>query len=180
MNEITLRGRLRSATRPLHNELDALIEPLTTPEAYRRYVRGIAGFRLSGEEALRSACWPEALNDWRPTFLKPELLADLADLELEAAPVGDVLVLDCPEKTVGLAYVLEGSALGARVLIQQAQALGFDQNFGARHLVRQVSRPTHWSGFVERLEKMDYLAPDKVMSAACTAFVLARDAMIQG
>ena len=71
----------------------------------------------------------------------------MADLGLvPRAPVS----LNIPEDAsalLGLAYVLEGSALGARLLYPEALALGLDGSRGARHLASQIADRTAWPSF---------------------------------
>ena len=64
---------------------------------------------------------------------------DACDLDLD----GDALY--------GVLYVLEGSALGSRVLFERAQALGLSATHGARHLA-QASAIDSWRNFLTHLE----------------------------
>lgn len=49
---------------------------------------------------------------------------------------------------LGVHYVLEGSALGARVLCKQVEALGLHREHGARHLWAQAEAPGNWRAFL--------------------------------
>ena len=49
---------------------------------------------------------------------------------------------------VGVLYVLEGSSLGARVLVKAAAEMGLSAEFGARHLFRQAGDRDAWRSFV--------------------------------
>ena len=67
---------------------------------------------------------------------------------------------------LGLAYVLEGSALGARLLDRQARALGLDAGFGARHLAAQTADLAAWHTFLGALEAADPFDLDAASIAA--------------
>lgn len=153
----TRRFVLRAETAVAHAELDAKVGPLDTGAAYRRYLRGIHAFREAAEGVLAGAAW-------QPLPLARVIADDMADLGIVArAPV--VLDVSGPSEELGLAYVLEGSALGARLLWRQAQDLGFDDRAGARHLAQQAGDRARWPAFCAVLDA----APDYDGAAAARA-----------
>ena len=52
---------------------------------------------------------------------------------------------------LGALYVLEGSALGARLIMKSAQALGLGATFGARHLAAQAGDALAWRSYLDLL-----------------------------
>jgi heme oxygenase len=72
--------------------------------------------------------------------------------------------------------VLEGASLGARVLIQRAEALGLGASFGARHLALQCNRLNDWRAFLDILEAADGFDIERATSASLAAFAIAADA----
>ena len=68
--------------------------------------------------------------------------------------------------------MLEGSALGARILVKRAASLGFSDAFGARHLCAQTADPTAWSRFVELLDRwvMTSTEEDECIAGAKAVF----------
>jgi heme oxygenase len=78
-------------------------------------------------------------------------------------PEGDAFAL-------GVAYVLEGSALGARLLARRAAALGFDADHGARHLARQTSDMDRWKRFLGELDAIPAEDREQVIAGAASAF----------
>ena len=161
------RFALRELTRDDHETLDALVGEFTDRQAYQRYVEGMAAFRGGVERRLADVDYPETFGDWRPGLISPELSQDLDDLGLEAPrpPVAFDLPVD-RDGLLGVLYVLEGSALGARLLVRRAAALGFSNDHGARHLAAQTARPESWTRFVALL---DGLAPSGIETAAHAA-----------
>ena len=101
------------------------------PQDYRRYLRGTYAFRQAVEPMLSQ-------GTWQVQSLLPELAADLHDLDEPLPQAVPRPALDGPAALAAAAYVLEGSALGARLIQRRAAALGFDATHGARHLARQT------------------------------------------
>jgi heme oxygenase len=170
------RGDLRELTASAHALLDATVGPLDTRAAYRRYLLGLDGFRGAAERWLARALLPDAFADWQPTRIADHLAADLGDLGVAARP-GAAFDLDqTPSAAAGVAYVLEGSALGGRIIERQALSLGFDARNGARHLAAQGATPVNWRGFLDRLERAEPFDLTAAVAAATTAFRAATDA----
>ena len=78
---------------------------------------------------------------------------------------------------MGSLYVLEGSALGARLLVRQAAALGFDEAGGAVHLSEQAADIGHWRAFIDLLGRLGPLDLDRMIEAANDSFARATAAM---
>jgi heme oxygenase len=176
MSNKTLRLHLRAQTQQCHVELDSAIGAIETPAAYGRYVRAIHAFRTAAEELL-STPLPPAFEDWRPTILAPLLQADLIDIE-ESSPAPSSLDMpDDMSSHIGLLYVLEGSALGARVVLKCATDLGFTDTYGARHLARQASSLANWREFLALLEQMPEIDWQLAADGAIATFACARDAV---
>lgn len=158
---------LRESTRDDHEKLDSLVGAFTDRDAYARYLEGMTIFRGSVERRLADVEYPQIFGGWRPGLITAELRKDMADLG-EAVP-GTVTPFEMPKDLgglLGVLYVLEGSALGARLLVRRASELGFSSGHGARHLAAQTARPESWTTFVGLL---DDLTPSGVENAASAA-----------
>lgn len=167
-HEPTRRFALRAETADAHAALDAAVGPLADAAAYHRYLRGLHAFRTTAEAQLVGAAW-------RPVPLVAFLEADMADLGVAARrPVRLGTGAGDPSTELGLAYVLEGSALGARLLWRDAQALGFGAGFGARHLAEQTADKARWPAFCAALES----APDYDGATATAAATRAFEAAL--
>lgn len=166
MKSLTLRQTLMQGTRDLHERLDAGIGALQSEGEYRRFLIGSHAFRAAVEPALDSAC------GWPVLDLASALRADLADLGLTAGPVPPAPHLDGISAQAGALYVIEGSALGARLLYRRAQSLGMDATHGARHLAAQISETRRWTRFLEWLETSG-AEPAQALAAANAVFALA-------
>lgn len=170
------RTALKEATASAHAALDALVGSFTSVADYRRYLSGIAAFRLPVEAWLSSAPLPPAFAGWQPGLVRDELKADLADLEAPEPTVARPFMPPDGDGIVGLLYVLEGSSLGARLLAKRAEALGFSGDFGAKHLFSQARNFSNWRAFLERMENVGGYDDRAAARWANTVFDYARNA----
>lgn len=153
MQKPTRRFRLRELTAEAHASLDAMIGDFDSVESYNRYLIGMHGFRSIVESALARAEWPAIFGDWRPDFIAPYATDDLKDMGLKPEPVQHGFEIEPDASSLfGIAYVLEGSSLGARVLYKRALALGMSPDHGARHLALQAGTIDNWRALLEILE----------------------------
>ncbi|WP_220808494.1 biliverdin-producing heme oxygenase [Noviherbaspirillum aridicola] len=130
----TALSELRSATRALHEQLEASL-PVADANAGREeflhYLQDMWGW-LSGFEAqLWQAEWPSGMNaaarDGKLAWIETDLrAAGMAGAALASLPqAGYRPALDTPAARFGVAYVIEGAQLGGRVLGRTlAPALG--------------------------------------------------------
>lgn len=164
------RFELRNLTSQAHASLDDLVGPFDSLQSYRRYLGGIAAFRLSFGIEKQLADWRSALGDWRPNRIDDQLLADLTDLGVEPPALAfPAFVAESREDLLGALYVLEGSALGAKILFRRAEELGLRADYGARHLAKQSSAST-WASFVALLEQAEPLDIERTAAASIAAF----------
>lgn len=166
---VSFRGRLLAGTRDLHDELDRRVGGFSDRSGYADFVSGSHAFRSALERALLPA------GEWRIEPLSGLIAQDLADL---GRPLPDALaapVLPSRAARAGAFYVLEGSALGARLLARRAAALGFDGHHGARHLAAQTAERRRWPRFLDWLEG-ESLPGAQAVSAARDVFALALQA----
>jgi heme oxygenase (biliverdin-IX-beta and delta-forming) len=110
----------------------------------------------------------------------PLISADLGTLGIDAddAPSMEAAPGDRYER-LGWAYVFEGSSLGARVLLRQAQGLGFDAVRGACYLNAHAASG-RWSDVLRQLEDS---TPDsgqlrRLVTASNTAFAAVEAALV--
>ncbi|KQP36168.1 hypothetical protein ASF44_16510 [Pseudorhodoferax sp. Leaf274] len=161
---------LRSATQALHAQLDSQL-PLAQPadatqslHHYHAHLSVLHGWLSDLMPALQRAGWGQDL-------LEP-LRADLADAGLAGEPAGQARPPVQTEAAAwGLAYVVEGSQLGGRVLHQRLRSAGV--RVPLRYLEgRGAGTAAHWKGFLQSLraalvEPADVAAAS---AAACWAF----------
>lgn len=170
------RWALREQTTTLHDAVDDAVGSFSTLCEYGRYLRHMTAFRLPVERSLRDAAWPDAFADWRPTVIAGSIEQDLADLGLDMPPLE---ALEGPRDTdelMGVSYVLQGSSLGAQVLLKRAEALGLSSDFGARHLAAQANGAARWRHYLDLLESAEGLDMDRVVQASSATFQQAKSA----
>lgn len=177
MNEAGNRFALRDMTRGDHERLDALVGHFGDAKSYIRYLEGMASFRGRVERALSEIDYPENFGDWRPGLIFADLVRDLGAFERSAVVSDEEFRMPLDrDGLLGVLYVLEGSALGARVLVRRAAALGFTAEHGARHLAAQTSQPGSWPRLVALLDGLEPAGLERAAQAAKMTFAAAIDA----
>lgn len=153
---LPLRRRLKHATAPAHAALEARIGPLVTQSAYNEYVRGLHAFRATAEDWLTQHGLT-GIARWKPQNIAAVIRQDINDLALQPLELHPAKWVAGAGRSfaLGVHYVLEGSALGARVLCRQVAALGLHRGHGARHLWAQAEAPESWRGFLDILNAHD-------------------------
>ncbi|MCB1470933.1 MAG: biliverdin-producing heme oxygenase [Rhizobiaceae bacterium] len=115
-----------------------------------------------------------AFNTWRCTDLASLVAQDLVDLDTPALPSATFAGIDqCEGRQLGMAYVLEGSGLGARILLKRAAELGMSAVYGARHLAAQTDDPARWRSFMALLDTVPESQFDGVLAGAELSFQFA-------
>ena len=162
--DVGVLAQLRQATRATHDALDALLPAgLRDLEDYRRYL----GALLPLVEWLRHGHgmdWPAHLASWNDPVRVDCLRADCDALGVTPVPTLR------PTSTrwdhwLGGCYVIEGSALGARLLSRDVATLVQDHPGvrGARRFLDHItSDPPRWGRFVRLLDAL----PDRHAGAA--------------
>ncbi len=101
----------------------------------------------------------------------------MADIGIGRTPaIGVALQPRSISEALGVAYVLEGSRLGAKLLFRRAISLGFGAEHGARHLSVQSRGADCWKSYIAALEAAEPFDPDAAVAAASATFGLALDA----
>ncbi|QDL94438.1 biliverdin-producing heme oxygenase (plasmid) [Paroceanicella profunda] len=124
MSEASVRDHLRQATAGLHEAVDAAYSTLdlSRREDYGRFLLGHARALPGLEAALAASPEFARLPDAAARLRLPALRADLAALGHAMPRALDVSYVNEAGAGLGIAYVLEGSRLGARVLSKRAAA----------------------------------------------------------
>ena len=172
------RWLLRERTAEAHAAVDAAIGGFDDLSTYRVYLKALATFRGPIEQQLSALAWPEALGSWRPNRVSSALAEDMIEMGGASDPAAaHPLRLD-GARLYGTLYVLEGSAHGARLLFQRAQALGLSADHGARHLALLSGSIDGWRGFLAHLEEADPFEIDDAVEASVAAFARAHAAFV--
>lgn len=190
----SLRTRLRQETAPLHltveRELD-LLDPALTVDRYRRVLKAFWGFYAPVESRIRilAVAAPPLrlpLPD-RTALIERDLIAlRISRSELSNLPVCDEAPqLSSVADLAGCLYVLEGAALGGRIIARFVEArMGLDRERGAAFLSGDGEaigdrwrRVEAWLGEVEDAGA----SPDQAVASAIKTFrALSRWARLQG
>lgn len=142
-----MRERLRKATGNLHAHVDSCAAwmRLETPRGYARFLATQASVVLPLEDALESADVARVVPDWIDRRRSESLKADLAEIGASCVPVRPP-VFRSDAALLGALYVLEGSRLGARVILSRVVSCS------ATRYLRHGEGCRLWPIFLEILE----------------------------
>lgn len=146
-----VREYLRQAGAPWHEAVDAAFSrfDLGQADGYRAFLRAHARALPGLEQALEQAGIAQLVPDWPARRRRQALLADLADLGLPPPPTAAPRLDAKPGLLWGLAYVLEGSRLGGRLLARRVT--GAQANLPVRYLGHGQDQAL-WPDFLRQLE----------------------------
>ncbi|MEN1960083.1 biliverdin-producing heme oxygenase [Luteimonas sp. MJ246] len=140
---------LRNATRPAHLAIDGAFDGgLRSLDDYRRYLRSLLPLAHWLDVAWRDD-WPPHLACWRDPGRAACIAADLRALGAPDA-IDTPTAHASPEEWLGGCYVMEGSALGARLLARDVAALPRTPAEGPLprgFLDRHLGDPGRWPRF---------------------------------
>ncbi|MDB5412654.1 MAG: heme oxygenase [Rubritepida sp.] len=164
---ISTRNLLRQATAPLHEAVEARFEGLDLTDAadYGRFLAIHAMSILPLEAALDDAGIAATLPDWHARKRGAALAEDLAALG-QPMPEGHTIRLASGAEALGAAYVLEGSRLGAAMLLRQIPE-GLPTAF-----LRHGHKERLWQSFLPHLEGLTAAQTDLAVLGAQRAFGL--------
>jgi heme oxygenase (biliverdin-IX-beta and delta-forming) len=171
----SVRSLLRSATADDHAAVDSGFAKLIGQGAngYREFLKLSAAAIEPLEAALRAAKVERILPDWEDRSRAAALRADLADLGI--VPRRSSLQppsLGGEAHQFGILYVLEGSRLGAKVLVRRLlDSPDFATPYALRYLRHGEGLPL-WRTFLERLESSEAVrrSPADAVAGAHAAF----------
>lgn len=174
ISPFSVRERLRKRTGSLHAHVDfrAAGMRLETASGYARFLTSQASVILPLEDALESAGVMRLLADWGDRCRSEALKADLLEIGASCFPVSPP-VFKSDAALLGALYVLEGSRLGARVILSR---IGF---CSATRYLRHGEGLRLWPSFLEILESDEGVRqhPDAAEDAARLVFEMFAQAM---
>ena len=177
MNSTSRRFVLRDGTWTIHQQLDAVIGPLTSLVAYKRYLASILALRRGVESCFQYISWPDFFEGWHPTTLLPVLNQDARDMAISPDVSSSVALPATISALMGMIYVVEGASLGAQILVKQASLLGLGEKFGARHLFVQSGSLDNWKVFLSLLDRTPAFDKEQAVDSARNLFCYALDAV---
>ena len=171
-------GALRAATRPAHDAIDGAFQGgLRTPQDYRRYLGALLPLARWLDAALCHD-WPPHLCCWHDPGCVDSLQSDLEALGAAVPPPGRIPPAG-PAQWMGGCYVIEGSALGARLLSRDVAAMPAVGAAGLPHgfLARLLGDPGRWPRFRTALGAMPGSARPALLDGAALGFALVAGAL---
>lgn len=170
----SIRDQLRNSTAELHARVDGHMGKLLqhTDGGYAEFLVASAEAILPLEHALEAANVSAILPDWEERSRSAALLADLADLSLSAPAwrnIDDSHRFIDEAYQFGVVYVLEGSRLGARVILREL--LRSVKPLPMRYLSHGHDQPM-WQTFIRSLEASPVTDQNRqrALSGAVAAF----------
>ena len=170
----SVRERLRKATGSLHAHVDSCAAGmrLETARGYARFLASQASVVFPLEDSLESAGGAQLMPDWKDRCRSESLKADLLEIGASCAPVRPP-VFRSDAAVLGALYVLEGSRLGARVILSRIVSSS------ATRYLRHGEGRRLWSTFLEILESNEDIRrhPEAAEDAARRVFEMFAQAM---
>ncbi|MBB3997011.1 biliverdin-producing heme oxygenase [Aureimonas pseudogalii] len=163
----TLRERLRIETRQDHEALDALFDGMLEDESDRRY-RGFVAMNLLAHRAIEPRLVGAlAEAGWQPGDRLEAAERDARALGLEAAepPPFPLAPLAVPA-AFGVAYVLEGSRLGARFMLKALKAREADapRNRLPTHYLQASGDPSPFRNLLTAMNEAGMTEDDQTLA----------------
>lgn len=166
-------ARLRDETRETHAALDATLDlgRLASRAYYLRYLK-MNLVCAAMEPALTAAGIQDILPDWEQRQRRFALAGDLAALGAEAGFPPPLTIEADTGTMLGWAYVLEGSRMGARLILRTVAARGDAEMREATRFLRHGDGLGLWERFLAVLAGIDHdeAAIAKARVAANLAF----------
>jgi len=171
-----MRALLRASTATLHAAVDARFAPmLDAGEAgYRSFLLASAAAVFALEQALLAEGVRAILPDWPRRTRTAALRADLTDLGVSDIAVATAPPLAGAAHMLGALYVLEGSRLGAKLLVGDLLARGSTRVRAATRYLRHGEGHRLWPSFLTHLESSQdaRACPGETIAGARLAFAL--------
>jgi heme oxygenase len=176
-----IRDRVGEATRHSHARLDAAMNwvDLGRPDYYAGFLRGQSEALFPLEAALERAGIEAMFPDWPLRARTPALENDLAVLDVDSDPL-PVPTIDGAARMLGVMYVLEGSRLGARVILSRLVDQPSSSVLGATAYLSHGFGKRFWPSFLATLENHPdaQARTDLVIDGAQLAFGMFESALI--
>ena len=173
------RNSLRGATDHLHRDLDRIAAGFNLSDVthYRRFLQANAATLIAIEGLLENAGVDKLLPDWAARSRRDAILADLQSLGAEVQPLALRRTAPTAAEVFGILYVLEGSRLGARMLLDQVLASTDPSVRNAasylRHGQPEAGSSGLWYSFLQQLEtNADADDQTQTVSGAVYAFTM--------
>lgn len=173
---------LREATAEVHDNLEAVVERrayLSAIPDYGQYLQRLYAFHQSFLDAMRAYC-TDLAEAWKLDRHGTWLARDLADLglaPLKAEVAGYAAPrIDDRASAFGAAYVLFGSSLGARILVNRARKLDLPEGCGISYLA-SLATSGGWALFLAGLESEPELSEPELLRGALETFRCFEDHM---
>ena len=171
------RFALKRATDHAHAAVEGIVQDagmFASRDGFRRYLTATFAMRSHYERLLdlngAAELWPR----WPSRRIASLVAQDIADLGCDpVAPQEDLRLGLSAAELVGVLYVLEGSSLGARVLVQSVSDIGLTASFGARHLFRQAGDRDAWRSFLALMSAAPEAPCHRIAEATFEAFAQA-------
>lgn len=159
-------ARLRAISQVLHHDLENAVAghaPFDSAQSYARFLQMQYLFQSELQHLYHDpqliALFPDLPLRCRAEAAK----TDLTDLDI-ALPAPVPGALGNPGRATALTWirVSEGSKLGAAILIKRANALGYSEQFGARHLAEpEGGRAQSWKAFNQVFDALPFTAAEE-------------------
>lgn len=171
------RFALKRATNEAHDRVESVVRDagmFETRDGFRRYLAATYEMRARYERLLDSNHAERVWVDYPGRKIADLVAQDIADLGgVAIAPEADDKKTCSAGELLGVMYVLEGSSLGARILVKSVAEMGLSSSFGARHLFKQAEDRGAWRSFIAAMDASPEAPSHDTARATFDAFAAA-------
>lgn len=171
------RFALKRATDHAHAKVEQIVQDagmFASRDGFRRYLTATYAMRAHYERLLDTNGAAELWPLWPSRRIAALVAQDIMDLGGAAEAAEENLHAELPPgELIGVLYVLEGSSLGARVLVNSVADIGLTASFGARHLFRQAGNRDAWRSFLSLMSEAPEAPCHRTAEATFEAFAQA-------
>ncbi len=171
------RFALKRATNEAHERVESVVRDagmFETRDGFRRYLAATYEMRARFERLLDRNNAGRVWADYPSRKIAGLVAQDIADLGGIAQDPDQAEEKSCSAgELLGVMYVLEGSSLGARILVKSVADMGLSESYGARHLFKQAEDRGAWRSFIAAMSASPEAPCHETARATFDAFAAA-------
>lgn len=170
---LTLTETLRKETKHAHEKLDHFLTGLglfNNIQLYKKFLELQYYIHRDANTYYNNPSLTDIIPDLANRNRLEKVKEDLNDLKIEIpTSIASVSQPNNTSEAVGFLYVVEGSKLGANILLKRLEKIGLSENYGARHMAPDhEGRSVSWKNFQNAINHAKLDIQETINSATMT------------